>query len=122
LIANGRRGGFFFASLIQYFMADLQKWLHIIKDLQLLPNIMGANFSSLWLQTFDGNITILPPSPSVDQLLRLLHDPDMPRYAKMLENGQRYTWPKIKMIENQSKIELCLSKWLDKLKNKSTTN
>jgi len=36
------------------------KWLLIIEGLDLLPNVFGQDPGKLFLQKFDGNVTIVP--------------------------------------------------------------
>ena len=97
-------------------MTDLQKWLTLIRDMELLPTIMGGNFSNLYLQIFDGNVTIFPPFPRISQLLNLLSNPTEESYGESLRNGQLYTWPVLKMVENQAKIEHAVTEWYTRCK------
>ena len=88
--------------------------------MELLPTIMGGNFSNLYLQIFDGNVTIFPPFPRMKQLLNLLQDPTRETYEEFLRNGQLYTWPALRMIENQARIEHAVNEWYTKLRMDKT--
>ncbi|RHZ63304.1 hypothetical protein Glove_330g8 [Diversispora epigaea] len=108
-LGRGWRGGFLLASLEQYLKLDLSKWLKWIRDLELLPNIADQNWSSIWLQKFDGNVTIWPKS-NIWDFLYILTDPTWERLGQMIKVGQRATWPKLHMIANRLRIERAIQK------------
>ena len=47
------------ASIEQFLKLDLSKWLKVLRDLELLPKFMNQDWSWIWLQKFDGHVTIL---------------------------------------------------------------
>jgi hypothetical protein len=100
-----RRGGFISASLVQFFRLDLIKWLGLIRDMRLLPKIGGVDFSDVFLQKFEGNVTILPSGASLIDYFRILEDPSRERMASFIREGESATWPKLCMIANRWKIE-----------------
>lgn len=59
LYGEGWRGGFLAASIEQFLKLDLSKWLKVLRDLELLPKFMNQDWSWIWLQKFDGHVTIL---------------------------------------------------------------
>lgn len=59
LSGEGWRGGFLAASIEQFLKLDLSKWLKVLRDLELLPKFMNQDWSWIWLQKFDGHVTIL---------------------------------------------------------------
>ncbi|GAA5981920.1 hypothetical protein JCM11641_001942 [Rhodosporidiobolus odoratus] len=101
---RGWRGGFWLAASEQFWKVEMVKWFRIIRDLELLPELGGQNWSAVFLQKFEGTVTIWPRSRIVDWF-RILTDPDRDELARMIRVGQMVTWPKIKMIENRLKIE-----------------
>ncbi|TNY17939.1 acyl transferase/acyl hydrolase/lysophospholipase [Rhodotorula diobovata] len=101
---RGWRGGFLLAAAEGYCKIELVKWFRVIRDLELMPELGGQNWSGVFLQKFEGSVTIWPKSRFKDWF-RLLTDPDRDELARMIRVGQRVTWPKIKMIENRLKIE-----------------
>ncbi|GAA5927972.1 hypothetical protein JCM3775_002778 [Rhodotorula graminis] len=101
---RGWRGGFLLAAAEGYCKIELVKWFRVIRDLELMPELAGQNWSGVFLQKFEGSVTIWPKSRFSDWF-RLLTDPDRDELARMIRVGQRVTWPKIKMIENRLKIE-----------------
>jgi predicted acylesterase/phospholipase RssA len=112
---KGWRGGFVLTFLIRMFLLDIHKWLNLIKDTNLLPRIMGSNFSNLWLQSFEGNVTILPHS-TISNLSRVLTDPNEEELEDFIRQGELRTWPKLLMISNQVRIEQAIGYWLEKAK------
>lgn len=54
-----RRGGFLASAAEQFLKLDLSKWLKVVRDLDLLPKMLDQDWSSIWLQKFDGTVTIL---------------------------------------------------------------
>ena len=72
-----RRGGFLASAVEQFLKLDLTKWLKVLRDLDLLPKIMDQDWSYIWLQKFDGSVTILvsikciePPRAKKKAILR----------------------------------------------------
>ncbi|GAA5860326.1 hypothetical protein JCM1840_002863 [Sporobolomyces johnsonii] len=101
---KGWRGGFLLSAAEQYLKIELTKNFRVIRDLELLPEFGGQNWSAVFLQKFEGSVTIWPKSRLKDWF-RILTDPDRDELARMIRVGQGVTWPKIKMIENRLKIE-----------------
>ncbi|KAA1089655.1 hypothetical protein PGT21_026173 [Puccinia graminis f. sp. tritici] len=101
---KGWRGGFFLSALEQYMKIELIKNLRVIRDLELLPLLGGQTFTAVFLQRFEGTVTIWPHSRFRDWF-NILTDPDRKELARMINVGKRVTWPKIRMIENRLRIE-----------------
>lgn len=101
---RGWRGGFLGSAIEQYLKLDLNKWLKVLRHLELLPRPLGQDWSMIWLQRFGGTITIWPRSIPSDYW-NILADPDMERLARMIHVGQLAAWPKLKFIANRMAIE-----------------
>ncbi|KAI1167920.1 lipase [Nemania serpens] len=101
---RGWRGGYLGSAAEQYIKLDLNKWLKVLRHLELLPRPLGQDWSQLWLQQFSGTITIWPQARPSD-LWQILSDPDPDRLARMLHEGQQSAFPKLKFIGNRLKIE-----------------
>ncbi|KAJ2993802.1 hypothetical protein NUW58_g1736 [Xylaria curta] len=101
---RGWRGGFLGSAAEQFIKLDLNKWLKVLKHLELLPRPLGQDWSQLWLQQFSGTITIWPQAQPSD-FWKILSDPDPDRLARMLHEGQQSAFPKLKFIANRLKIE-----------------
>ncbi|KAJ3356689.1 hypothetical protein HDU91_005516 [Kappamyces sp. JEL0680] len=108
---HGWRGGFIAASFVSLFLLEINKWLAFIRDMELLPRISGVNFSNLWLQSFEGDLTILP-TIRWNNVIRFLQDPDYERLAAFIFDGQTHTWPAVRAISNRMRIEHSIGRQL----------
>ncbi|KAJ3109910.1 hypothetical protein HK100_003227 [Physocladia obscura] len=105
---NGRgwRGGFIASSLCHMIDLDLKKWLRLCKDLKLLPPVGSTDVSDLFLQQFDGTVTILPANSNViSDMVYALEDPTAETMAKYMARGEVKTFPKLGMIGHRMRIE-----------------
>ncbi|KAF8640110.1 hypothetical protein AX17_001346 [Amanita inopinata Kibby_2008] len=100
----GWRGNFLLSAAEQWLKHELTKNFKLIRDLELLPQILGQDWSNVFLQRFDGAVTIWPKTRLWDWF-RLLSDPDPPELERMMKVGQLVTWPKLHMVENRARIE-----------------
>lgn len=101
---RGWRGGYLGSATEQYLKLDLNKWLRVLRHLELLPRPLGQDWSQLWLQEFGGTITIWPKTAPGD-FLHILSDPDPARLARMLHEGQQSAFPKLKFVANRLRVE-----------------
>ncbi|KAI9029932.1 acyl transferase/acyl hydrolase/lysophospholipase [Phycomyces nitens] len=116
LNGKGWRGGFLASTMEQLLKLELSKWLKVLRDLDLLPKLLNQDWSSIWLQKFDGNVTILPKSKLSDWLY-LIADPNEDRLKNLFRVGELRTWPKITMISNRMRIENAIELNRKALKN-----
>ncbi|KAF3004096.1 hypothetical protein E8E13_003682 [Curvularia kusanoi] len=101
---RGWRGGFIGSAIEQYLKLDLNKWLKVLRHLELLPRPLGQDWSEIWLQRFSGTITIWPKTIPSD-FIYILSDPTPERLARMIHVGQQSCFPKLKFIANRAKLE-----------------
>ncbi|KAH7887712.1 acyl transferase/acyl hydrolase/lysophospholipase [Phlebopus sp. FC_14] len=101
---KGWRGNFLLSAAEQWLKLELTKNFKVIRDLELLPQLLGQDWSSVFLQRFDGAVTIWPKTRLLDWL-RILSDPDPAELERMIRVGEIVTWPKLHMIENRYRIE-----------------
>lgn len=101
---RGWRGGFLGSSIETTVKLDLQKYLKILRHLELLPRPLGQDWSEIWLQRFSGNVTIWPKSILGDYW-NILSDPSPKRLARMIKVGERSCWPRLVFITNRLKVE-----------------
>lgn len=120
---RGWRGGFLGTAAEQYIKLDLTKWLKILRQLELLPRLLGQDWSQVWLQQgFGGTITIWPRSKLMD-FVHILTDPTPARLARMIHEGQQSAFPTVKFVANRLKIERLVergrreTRGLDSLRN-----
>ncbi|WFD23394.1 hypothetical protein MEQU1_002083 [Malassezia equina] len=76
----------------------------ILKDLDLMPKMLGQDWSNVFLQSFEGSVTIYPKSRFLDWP-RILTDPNPDELARMMRAGQYVTFPKLHMLSNRTRIE-----------------
>ncbi|RDW71219.1 patatin-like phospholipase-containing protein [Coleophoma cylindrospora] len=106
---RGWRGGFLGSATEQYLKLDLNKWLKVVRHLELLPRPLGQDWSEIWLQQFSGTITIWPRS-IISDFWRILSDPTPKQLARMLHVGQQSAFPKLKFIANRLQLERCIER------------
>lgn len=92
--------------------------MQVTRDLELLPELGGQNWSAVFLQKFEGTVTIWPKSRgalcariliprstahccflshTVTDWFRLLTDPDRKELARMIRVGESVTYPKVRL-------------------------
>ncbi|KAJ2724405.1 hypothetical protein GGI07_002006 [Coemansia sp. Benny D115] len=98
------RGGFVLSALEHFLKLDIRKHLRMLSDLNLLPLLFRQDWSFVWLQKFDGNVTILPEW-RVSELWKLISDPTEKSLAQSIRVGQAATWPKLALIRARQRIE-----------------
>ena len=108
---RGWRGGYFGSAAETYLKLDMTKWLKILKHLELLPRPLGQDWSGIWLQRFEGTVTIWPKSVLSDYWY-ILSDPTMERLARMIRVGERSAFPRLLFIRNRMKIERLIEEGL----------
>lgn len=127
---KGWRGGFVLSASEHVLKLHLSVNFKVIRDLDLLPALLGQDWSSVFLQRFSGAVTIWPKTryglflqPFLAFVthvrltlvflfplrfwdwVRILTDPDRKELARMIRVGQGVTWPKVKMIHNRVRLE-----------------
>ncbi|KAJ3150065.1 hypothetical protein HDU86_006789 [Geranomyces michiganensis] len=105
---RGWRGGFIASALVHHFKLDLQKWMSLLKDLELLPRVLGTDVSDVFLQRFEGDVTIVP-RPQLKDYQHILTDPTNERMQWYIERGEARSWPKLHMIANRMRVERALA-------------
>lgn len=108
---RGWRGGYLGSATETYLKLDLNKWLKVLKHLELLPRPLGQDWSAIWLQQFSGTITIWPKTHLRD-FWYILSDPNPQRLAKMIRAGMQSAYPKLLFIQNRMKIERLIEEGL----------
>ncbi|KAN0061553.1 hypothetical protein ACQY0O_006400 [Thecaphora frezii] len=101
---KGWRGGFVLSAAEHVLKLHLKMNFKIIRDLDLLPAILGQDWSSVFLQPFGGAVTIWPKTRAWDWV-RILTDPDRRELERMIGVGKIVTFPKIHMVENRVRLE-----------------
>lgn len=117
------RGGFILSYLENLIKLEIIKWLKMIKEFQLFPNLLESDWSNLFLQNFGGTITLFPKIVLSDYKY-ILSDPSEERLANMIKNGEAVTYPKLLFIKHRLNIERIIERGLEasKIDINSTSN
>lgn len=83
----------------------------------LVSNLLGK-VHSMTNQRYVGDVTIFPPQPP-SKLLKIISNPTPSDIRMFMDEGQRYTWPKLEHIRNASKISRTLDSCLNQLKSRT---
>ena len=103
--SNGSwRGGFISSYLEAYLKLDLKKWVSLVNQMDLLPEVFGHDLSQVFLQETFGETT-LTPTPYFWDYFYFFCNPDYNYLNHYFRTGERYTWPSISMIETTFKFE-----------------
>jgi predicted acylesterase/phospholipase RssA len=107
---KGYRGGFLLHALEVILQQEFTKWFSVLDELELAP-AGEVDMRKLFLQETMGDVTIVPQRgwKLIFDLSRLLKDPDYQWMKHYIENGMRFTFPKICMIEHHYRLEQILN-------------
>ncbi|CAF1121107.1 unnamed protein product [Adineta ricciae] len=112
------RGGFLLATFELLLKEDMKKYLRVLGMLDVLPAVQEQDWSFLFLQEFQGQITMVPNARLIDYF-RLISDiRDVNVIARYLQEGKLTAWRKFSMIKNRERIRLTLENCIQKLENK----
>lgn len=107
------RGGFILSYLENLIKLEIIKWLKLIKEFQLFPNLLQSDWSNLFLQKFDGTITLFPKI-QISDYLYILSNPTKERLDTIIKNGEHITWPKLEFIKHRLNVERAIRSGLEK--------
>lgn len=88
--------------------------LQFLAEMNIFPNLM-TKFQTILSQKYFGDITILPDM-SLQDLPRLLTNPDRDFMIRASLSGERATWPKLSRIRDRCAIELALDQAVHRLR------
>uniref|UniRef100_A0A060SWG7 ARAD1A04554p n=1 Tax=Blastobotrys adeninivorans TaxID=409370 RepID=A0A060SWG7_BLAAD len=106
---KGWRGGFLGSALEDMLKLEIRKWLKLMKNLSLMPRFFNQDWSSVWLQKFEGSVTLWPRIRLKD-FYYILSDPTREQMETMIISGQRCTFPKLLFIRHQVNIERAIDR------------
>eukprot|EP01135_Chromosphaera_perkinsii_P000871 Nk52_evm34s152 gene=Nk52_evmTU34s152 len=98
------RGGFICSYLEAYLKLDLKKWVTLVNQMDLLPEVFGHDISQVFLQETFGETT-LTPTPYFWDYFYFFCNPDYNMLDGFFRRAEQYTWPSIAMIETSYKFE-----------------
>jgi predicted acylesterase/phospholipase RssA len=97
------RGGFLAAATESMLKRSMQQQLRVLVDLDLIPTMLGQDWSSLFLQTYSAPCTITPTATLVDYV-HVASDPSVERMRSYFRRGSIACWRKFAMIRTPSTI------------------
>ncbi|VEU20963.1 DEKNAAC101808 [Brettanomyces naardenensis] len=103
------RGGFIPSYLENLIKLEIIKWLKLIREFQLLPNLAESDWSNIFLQKFGGNITLFPKIRITD-FLYILSDPNEERLGRIIRNGEHVTYPTLLFMKHRLSIERAIAR------------
>lgn len=92
------RGGFLCSAFETSVKLEIKKCLKLLRNLQLIPRFMNQDWSNVFLQQFQGSVTVWPKIRLRD-FWYILSDPTEKQLAEMMTAGERTIYPKITMIK-----------------------
>ncbi|KAF4651022.1 hypothetical protein FOL46_000589, partial [Perkinsus olseni] len=104
------RGGFLLSSLEVFLKEDLRKNARLVSELELLPQHYSADWSRLFLQTFDGNITVTPPTLKLWYFTQIIKNPTPEVMRDYFQEGRQMVFPKMEMIRLRFKIDNAITR------------
>eukprot|EP00485_Elphidium_margaritaceum_P011552 CAMPEP_0202685990 /NCGR_PEP_ID=MMETSP1385-20130828/1774_1 /ASSEMBLY_ACC=CAM_ASM_000861 /TAXON_ID=933848 /ORGANISM="Elphidium margaritaceum" /LENGTH=618 /DNA_ID=CAMNT_0049340469 /DNA_START=24 /DNA_END=1880 /DNA_ORIENTATION=- len=113
---SGMRGGFLSSFLEKILKLELRKWMQVLSDFDLLPQIFSIDLRHIALQENRGTIT-MNPRPTLCDMLYLTVDPDYQRMKHYFRRGAQVCYPFVYMIQNRIRLQNAIRdaiKYLDK--------
>jgi len=107
----------FLSSLEKVIKLDMQKWLKLLADMDLSPDVHGQDIRYLFLQKVEGDVTIIP-SLKFSDFLHLVSDPGYKDMESYIRRGELATWPCILHIQSFLRLEQVLRECLLSLQEK----
>ncbi|KAJ2809255.1 hypothetical protein H4R20_000250 [Coemansia guatemalensis] len=103
LPVHGWQGRYLAATMEHMLKLDICKWLRLLSDLHLTPPCQ-QDWARVWLQRFDGSVTILPYS-HLGEYLHLARDPTPASLSRSIHVGRAATWSALRLIQARMAIE-----------------
>ncbi|KAL1511430.1 hypothetical protein AB1Y20_006229 [Prymnesium parvum] len=111
---DGWRGGFVMSVLLSWLLLEGVKWMQLIAELALLPQLFDADWSWLLLQPYSGEATFVPPLTLRDYT-RALSDPSEDDIERCIRVGRQEVWRKSGMLSTRLRLAQALQKLEDSL-------
>lgn len=82
----------------------MRKWVQIMADLDILPELFGQDWRNSLLQASSGNVTIYP-SPRLRDYMKLVIHPSREDMHLYIRGGELSAYPRINMHANHFLFE-----------------
>jgi hypothetical protein len=110
---GGWRGGFLLSTLETVLKEDMLKWLRVMRAQRLGPVLLGVDWSTLFLQDNQGDITLSPTVPLIDYVNVVNNASSRAQIERMVAEGEQITWRAMSMIENRLRVQRLLEGAID---------
>jgi hypothetical protein len=84
---GGWRGGYLLSMFESILKHEMKKNLAIMAELGVLPDVLGTDWSYLFLQDFQGHVTLVPEL-TAKNYLKIISSPDRPDMDRFVSHGQ----------------------------------
>ncbi len=111
----GWRGGYLLSFLESLLKHDMRKNLAVLRDMGMLPTIMGADWSFLFLQPFGGHVTLVPPLHLRDYV-HIIDAPSVEDSDRYFRDGELMVWRKTTLIETRVRFGKVLVEEMERLR------
>jgi len=102
------RGGFIGSVLVSWFKEDMLKLLRVMKTGGLLFNVFGVDWSYLFLQDCQGDVTIVPHASNYDFWRIMDNLGSRQELDTKVRQSERATWRNFSMIRTRMRIQRAL--------------
>lgn len=110
---GGWRGGFLLSSLEVALKEDMLKWLRVMRSQRLGPLLFGVDWSQVFLQDNQGDVTLSPTVPLIDYWNVVSNASSRAQIERMVAEGEQITWRAMPMIESRLRIQALLDSAID---------
>jgi len=110
---GGWRGGFLLSTLEMSLKEDMLKWLRVMRAQKLGPTFFGVDWSHVYLQDNQGDITLSPTAPLVDYWNVVNNASSKAQIERMVAEGEHITWRAMPMIQNRLRVQRLLDGAID---------
>ena len=104
-----------YGKIVFLIVSELHYRLPTLIEYGILPRVCQIILAIL-SQSYEGDITILPDRITLNDLLHLFSNITTERIQQCIPVSERYTWPKLSNIRNNTKIERKIDEILYKLR------
>lgn len=104
------RGGFFASLILSWLKEDMLKILRVMRDAEITFEFLGVDWSSLFLQESQGDVTFVPNVGLRDYMRVLDNISSVQELECKLQSSERSAWRAFAMIKNRTRAEQLLER------------
>lgn len=110
---GGWRGGFLLSTLEMALKEDMLKWLRLMRVQRLGPVLAGVDWSHVFLQDNQGDVTLSPTAPLIDYFNVINNASSQAQIERMVAEGEQVTWRAMSMISHRIRIQRLIDGAID---------